>query len=751
MFTNYSFSSVKTTEEYQQNLNIFNGNKIFTIKESVDSKCGKRIAKITRSLGFLEYVVVCIELTFSYLGSYFCKSSPHLKDAWAAFEKREWVRIVEFNESSSGGKVNQLIKKFQKIDPQTTPNEFTSTSKPPKPLDSNLENKPKIQPIQPEDKPIKSIVNEEPITVLTPDDNPVKSIANEEPKTVLTFEDKPVNKPTVEEEVHKPVNQITKPVFKTEDKFKFADLDIRTKFEMQLSEIIQEEEKSALLGVSIEPTPKFDELLVNTCLNGINALNSDVDEKNFKNIDEILKNPLEMKAFVEGLSKGNNHSLLLKLLLKERKTIEGPTGKNDREKRLIALFTLLSDSQFEATINSGEFLGMCGITECRKAITASFTAKRLGKFASNWKSDSSKKNFHNLMAFHEFQNNLKDIIKSLPCDPFLLGKLIAVLPHISSACKKDFINKIISLPHKSRKGFPYDPTNPDASKQGLFKEMLEALAVYYTKENDQRIITSNNEKESAKLASDQAKPQKHYEVNTGHLNVVYNTEEIKKEKFDQAKLQELVKILEIPYLDSEDPRYSLAQTTKTLSLMGKEDTESLIKMASPKALNRFWEIESKTTNHGSIIEDRTARLKWAFAALSDDQLKASASPEKSHEVPHFLKILMDDKNGNSQAAADALTVDQLVLIASDSRTHTALIHVITKLKSDKFHEFLLPENLDKVMPHCTPTLTEAILKRVDSFHVREMPGKQKKGLRDRIKEKYNEVLKKHQAKDNKVS
>lgn len=479
------------------------------------------------------------------------------------------------------------------------------------------------------------------------------------------------------------------PVVVKLEKIDFSNAETREKFEKQLIEIIKVEAPKTTLPPS--SSSKFRALFVNACLKGLSSLDATEDETNAERIDTMLENPLEMNAFVKGLSLEGNHSSLFKFLLKERRHVEALSAREARVKRLTAAFKLLSESQFDAMIKSGEFLEMCGIKECRKAIVNSFSAEQLGKFASSWKDKSLS--FQSIL---KIQDCLQEIIKGLPTDDLLLGKLVAILPHIASACKKDFIKQLAALPTKSRPGFVYDPKDVVASAQGLFKKTLEALTLQYAKENDLRIHTpATKTMNNGQGAATPPKPQKHFEVSTGHLNTVYHTEEIKKKPFGQAEMDQLIQAL-------ESKNRNFEPINAALSSMDKPSIEKFVRTASSEALERFWEVESKTENAGSLRKDRVTRLKWVFAALSDEQIKSATNYES------FLKIMTDDTNGCSEAVGEAFTSDQLALIASNWKTHVAFIKVIVKLGNEKFSEFL-----PKLTPHCTPFLKNALINKID--------------------------------------
>lgn len=708
MYTNYQILSINTLFEYNDSVEKFR-TKNFTVEEKSNNE--KKTALIIRRLGIFECIRVFFELVIASFRSCTCNKQPFLNEAWTALKNRQWVRIIKLKNFSSSGKVSNLIDHFQKPQAKDANLVKPSDQHPSEKPNTKFKDMPPAQPIlkpstEPPVKPIPKI-NAEPIA------NP-----NSKPNV------EPIAKPILKPEV-KPIVNVKK--------FDFSNAEIRKQFEEQLINIIQTEEKSEEIKATNNSSPKFREKFVNTCLECLSLLDPLEDAINLERIDTILENPLEMTAFAKGLSSENNHTLLLKLLQKERQNVEGPTAKEKRTKRLAALFKVLSESQFDEMIKSGEFLEMCGVKECREAITQSFTAEQLGKFASSWKNGSLKKNSLGIESLEKFQNYLKETIKSLPSNDLLLGKLIAILPHLSQICKKDFIEQIAHLPLKSRPGFPYDPADVKASKHHVFIEMLEALTLYYIKENDLQITAFKTEiLESFKLSARQAKPQKHYEVSTGHLNTVYNTEEVKKAPtFDQAKLAQLIQALEASNPDFDQIRI-------TLSLMDKSSIESFIQSASPKALKAFWQTESKTLNAKSMFEDRSSRLKWVFAALSDDQIKASIKLED------FLKILTDDQNGNSAAAGEAFTVEQLALIASNWETHVQFIKVIVKFSDEKFVEFL-----PWVMPHCTPFLKNALFNRIDRAYRRN--PQIRKQLKEQVEVQCNKALAESEAKDKKLS
>lgn len=734
MYTNYEFVSVDSYVEYNKFRTKFSVNNL-SMQETVDPKSGNKTTLIIRNLGIFELIGVFFELSFAKLRSLIGGNKPFLNEAWTALINYQWVRIVELKEASSHGKVNQLINQFQNkkselpIQKPELPATLTEIPK------SIPESKPAIQ------HEVKS--NVEPIIPLTPvlkpEIKPVdQPIVKDEPKPIIKAEKAPLVKQTMEE-VSKPipkpkeepavqpakkvtplhkVKEVTKRVAKKIDKFKFSDSTVRIQFEHQLIGIIQEEEKLVEAKAPNSNT-KFRGQFVKTCLEGINSRDPKEDEVNFERIDGelgILRNPLEMAAFVKGLSIEDNHKLLLTLLHKERRTLISPKEQNRRTDRLTALFTHLSEKQFDAMIQSGEFSQMCVISECKKAILNSFTAEQLGKLASSWKRIHDKS--HKLNAIQKVPEYMQDIIKGLPADNLLLGKLTTILPHVTKTFKKDFIARIKSLPRKSRPGFPYDLNNVSVSKHCTFIKMLEALTLYHTQENKQHINEFVNKiLEEAKLHPAQEKI--HYEVNTGHLNTVYNTEEVKKETFDEARIVELASNLKNRFLEN--------QNSNTLSLMDKDATESLIKAIPPAEIRHFWEAESKTTNAGSLVNDRTDRLKWVFATLSVDQIQASTKSEA------FMKILLDSMNGNTDAAAEVFSAEQLAAITSNWKTHKDLLPLITKLTNEKFVAFL-----PLVIPQSTPYLRNTLYKRIETIYKRS--PEIKKDLKKQIQDQCNKML-----------
>lgn len=539
-------------------------------------------------------------------------------------------------------------------------------------------------------------------------DTKVKKLANHFQK----------NDPKVNLNSKNPVKPIYVPA-----KAVFKDDKDRKAFEAQLKDIIRAEEKPSKDDVKVNrtPSPKNREPFVKNCLLYINDVNKFPldDQSIYEMINQIVQNPLEMKAFVAGLSENNNHKLLFKLLQREKQNVEGPTAKENRQKRLAALFSALSKTQFDAMIQSGKFANMCELKECLKAITTCFTSEQLEKLASSWKNSELKKNSMLIVEIERTQKCLIEVIKALPPGNYLLGKLVAILPHLSSAGKQVCIDKIVSLLPKSRPGFPYDPMNIDNSKHVVFIEKLEALTLLYAQEND-LLIDAINKEISAQKGTTQVTPTKKWEVNTSYLNTEYNTEEISKKTFDQDDFTRIVADLENPLKSNDEIR-------NTLGLMDELSIKALVRMASPKALSKLWGIESKNVNEGSLKTDRTTRLKWVFAALSDDQLKTATESEE------FLKILADSENGNSMAAAEIFTVDQLVLIASNWKTHQHFVKVIVKLETEKCIEFL-----PKVIPNCSPFLQSSLNRRIELIY-KSRTNPTRKSLQKQIQDKCDTI------------
>lgn len=505
-------------------------------------------------------------------------------------------------------------------------------------------------------------------------------------------------------------------------KFDLSDVEVKEKFENQLIEIIRDEEKQETPEATptLNSSVKFRQMFVDRCLKSLTSLDPAENEINAERINTILENPSEMDAFVKGLSSGSDHSLLFRFLLNERRNVLALSAREARVKRLSAVFKLLSEVQFDAMIKSGEFLEMCGVEECRKAIINSFTVDRLGKFAASWKNKDVR--FRSIL---DIQGYLREIIKSLPADRLLLGKLVAILPHLASPCKEDCSKKIASLPAKSRPGFAYDPKNVDASKQGLFKNKLEKLMLFYMKQNDLRMLTPPPANPAAaKMPTPSLKPQKHYDVNLGHLKTIYNADELKKSTLNQAELDRFIQALE-----SNERNFD--QINTFLSTMDKASFETFVRSASSKALERYWEVESRAEYAGKLKDDRVIRLKWAFASLSEEQIKSATDYES------FLKILLDNTNGCSEAVGEAFTVDQLTLIASNPKTHHAFIKVIEKLTNEKFCEFL-----PKLIPHCSRVLKEALINKIDKcFQIKVRPVQPKdNSLRIKSKKDFKDEI-----------
>lgn len=346
-----------------------------------------------------------------------------------------------------------------------------------------------------------------------------------------------------------------------------------------------------------------------------------------------------------------------------------------KEERLGIIFKNLKDEPFNFSLTCPSFIKMMSQAPCAKAAAQTFDFKQLACFAQEASAHSA----------------LKEIIKKMPADKFLLGKIAAIIPYTTPEFSKELCQVISHL--------RLETTRPNFNK---IKIKLENLAAYLALEN-QRVKLDRQMKnlQQLRLRSSStptlkpSKPLKQWAEVQANTTPRYRTPSpaLALKKWRQEELIHF--IASFTALGKSEN-----QLLNELNTMDSESIQTVIKELSDEGLSKYWRLESKTLQAQSEIECRNKRLSIVFSALSPIQLNFSIQSES------FLCLLSNHTNGCSAVAAASLTGSQLAIIGANYAAHPHLRFVLDYLP---INENTLG-TLKAILPCNSPWLEKSIQK-----------------------------------------
>lgn len=393
----------------------------------------------------------------------------------------------------------------------------------------------------------------------------------------------------------------------------------------------------------------------------------------------------DIKSFVSQLSSmkeaGKNSSSQLDYLWRQCNSVEFEPSKMEHKKTKFAvMLKALSEEQLKASFASPDFLSVLNKDSYVDAAANSLNHNQLGLFASN-------------IQMHEV---LDLMIRKLKPDPYLLGKLISIMPYATGKVRVSLINQLAHLPHPAS-----------------FKIELTKLAEHYIGINMQAYKPHRDETRPSMPTPHKPLPSKWASVHTP--KPVYNNSSVEKEDWSDEDFESFLHDLNATtYIINEK------KIIEDLTSLPDHRIKLMInRAASPEfkdLLKHLWLIESKTINHKSFIDSRENRLKIILEHLSESQLKISIEDNK------FWDIFKNTQEPYCQMAANVLTPSQFTLIASNAaiEKHASFAMIISKIKKDSLTDKERCQKiLEAIIPHTTPWIVLALELQIKTLLVHD--------------------------------
>lgn len=372
----------------------------------------------------------------------------------------------------------------------------------------------------------------------------------------------------------------------------------------------------------------------------------------------------DIRSFVSKLSakkeKGKYHLSELEFLWTRFKKSEFEPSKREQNKEKFAtILRSLSQEQLNASFSSSDFLSILNQDSYAEVTANTLNKEQLKLFATN-------------IERHETLSNL---IKKLKPNPYLLGKLVAVIPLATETVKTTLINQLSHL-----------------SQSVHFKNELIKLAEYYINTNKSVYIPKSTTQPTLPRRPSKWDPVK---IPTGP---VYATKTIKKEELsEQAFATFITGLNATTFIIDKD------KIITDLNSMPDDQIKMIVAKASapeyPDLMRNLWSIEAKPVNHLSYIQCRKHRLKIILENLSADQLKNAVTENK------FWDIFKDPQQPYCKMAAKILTPEQFKTIIANAtlENHASFAVLLTFIKKDSAEETKrLKEIIAAIIPYTSP-------------------------------------------------
>ncbi|MCW8400798.1 hypothetical protein OQJ26_18610 [Legionella sp. PATHC038] len=356
-----------------------------------------------------------------------------------------------------------------------------------------------------------------------------------------------------------------------------------------------------------------------------------------------------------------------------------PSKREFQSRKFAVMLDALSEEQLKASFESPDFLKILNKDNYIAAAANTLSRKQLELFASNSKG-------------HDILNAM---IKKLKPGPYTLGKLVSILPFATGKVREALIDQLAHL-----------------ACPASFKIKLTQLADHYIKINNQIALKEAEALKSSTtthLTRSNTAPSK-WTVHLPAKPVYTHLVVPKKEWADQA-LEAF-----ISDLNAEDYIIKSEKLFEDLMSLPDHQIKIIVERASSpdfkNLLQHLWQIDSKTTNHLSYIENRSNRLKIVLETLSEEQLKSSLKEIK------FWEIFRNTQEPYGKMAAGVLSPQQFATIIAHASIdrHIDFAVLITQISKDSPAEKQrLHQILEAVIPHTTPWVVLALERQIKNL------------------------------------
>ncbi len=360
-----------------------------------------------------------------------------------------------------------------------------------------------------------------------------------------------------------------------------------------------------------------------------------------------------------------------------------PSKRDYKRNKFALMLESLSEAQLTASFDSPEFLSLLNKDSYLEATANTLNRIQLELFASDIKK-------------HDMLNSM---IKKLKPDPYLLGKLVSIIPYATGKVKTALIDQITHLAHPAS-----------------FKIELTKLTEHYIAINTQNTI--QNATPAPSVSRDSTPHPSKWATVTAPVKPVYATYTpvIQKDWTDEAFEAFIHDLNATTYLINENKLIEELNTLPDhrIKMIAERATSS----DSNNLLTHFWRIEAKPLNHKSDIDNREKRLNIMLHHLTEDQLIQSIKENK------FWEIFRNVQEPFCKMAAGVLTPKQFELIISHSpiERHTDFAVLISQLtkdspaEKDRFHQII-----EAILPHTSPWFVLVLERQIKSLIAGEKP------------------------------
>lgn len=355
-----------------------------------------------------------------------------------------------------------------------------------------------------------------------------------------------------------------------------------------------------------------------------------------------------------------------------------PSKREHKSQEFIMILKALSEEQLNAAFKSPDFLRLLNKDSYAAAAANTLNRKQLGLFAA----DITK---------HEILCSM--IIKLKP-EPYVLGKLVSIMPYATVKVSAALIDQIAHLAHPNS-----------------FKIELTKLVEHYVATNTEQI----HKKHAAvrpRAATTESKPQpSKWATVRANIQPTYKAISEKNQEWTD-------KAFEIFIHDLNDPMYLINEKRliEDINFLPDSRIKILVEHAClpefKNLLNHFWRIESKPLNHNSYIENRANRLKIALEHLSEAQLRSSLKEIK------FWEIFRNTLDPYCDIAAQVFSPQQFatLIIHAPIERHADIAVLITRLKKDsKTDKERLQQILELIIPFTSPWLVLTLERHIKTL------------------------------------
>lgn len=334
--------------------------------------------------------------------------------------------------------------------------------------------------------------------------------------------------------------------------------------------------------------------------------------------------------------------------------------ESHQQTKFAVVLRALSTDQLKAAFDSPDFLKVLN-----NASYAATAANTLNREQWAWFAANAAR-----------QDKLKDLINEVKADAYQLGRLVALIPTVTTET---------AIPLKRKLSYLNQPTS--------LKNELISLTDHYLANTPIRPHASHPHH----LNRSKSAPAKWAPVRAGNQRFYATNPVVKAEWTDPAFTSFLQRLKASDYLIDD------IKLMADLDSMPDNRLKQLVEHARlPEyqfLLKHLWSIESKPLIHKSSIDDRLKRLQMLLESLSESQLIQSVADNK------FWELVRNTKDPYCQVAADTLTAEQfrIILTHATLNRHADVGIILSKFTFDNSLN-RVKQIVGVVLPFTTPWL-----------------------------------------------